>query len=76
MISDRFEKIPTSYDFGYGKTGSVVVFGGVEYCYKVAVDDDVDDDDDDDGDDEEEEEETGIFTGFLTFPELRAEKEL
>ena len=55
MISDRFEKIPTSYDFGYGKTGSVVVFGGVEYCYKVAVDDDVDDDDDDEEEEEEEE---------------------
>ena len=52
MISDRFEKIPTSYDFGYGKTGSVVVFGGVEYCYKVAVDDD-------DDDEEEEEERDG-----------------
>ena len=25
----------TSHDFGYGKTGSVVAFGGVEYCYKV-----------------------------------------
>ena len=33
----------TSHDFGYGKTGSVVAFGGVEYCYKVgesSVDDD------------------------------------
>ena len=48
MISDRFEKIPTSYDFGYGKTGSVVVFGGVEYCYKVVDDDGGDDDEEDD----------------------------
>ena len=35
MPLTRFENILTSHDFGYGKTGSVVAFGGVEYCYKV-----------------------------------------
>ena len=37
-FSGRFENILTSHDFGYGKTGSVVAFGGVEYCYKVGHD--------------------------------------
>ena len=49
---DRFEKILTSHDFGYGKTGSVVIFGGVEYCYKVVDGDGGDDGDDDDEDDD------------------------
>ena len=44
----------TSHDFGYGKTGSVVVFGGVEYCYKVVDGDDGDDGDGgDDGNDDD-----------------------
>jgi len=36
-VTIRFENILTSHDFGYGKTGSVVAFGGVEYCYKPCI---------------------------------------
>ena len=41
----------TSHDFGYGKTGSVVAFGGVEYCYKVGNDHNHECNDDHDPDD-------------------------
>ena len=28
----KFENIMNTNDFGYGKTGSIVVYGEVEYC--------------------------------------------